>query len=153
MAKVSEFLGRLQSCRKAGDGKWIACCPAHPDKSPSLGVKVVGDKVLVHCFAGCEVADIVAAVGMELSDLMPDRLEGFVSRAGHVPKFSAYDLFPAMAEKALFIEFAMGQMLGQLDAGGIAVSGEWRGRIEAARDGIRAMVSEAGMAKAWRPKK
>jgi len=29
--------------------------------------------VLIHCFAGCPVHDVVAAIGMELSDLFPPR--------------------------------------------------------------------------------
>jgi hypothetical protein len=32
--------------------------------------------LLVHCFAGCAPAEILAAVGLELSDLFPDKPEG-----------------------------------------------------------------------------
>ena len=68
----------LQSCnkvRETGHGKWIACCPAHEDRSPSLAIKECGDgRVLVHCFAGCEVEDVLASVGLQFPDLMPERI-------------------------------------------------------------------------------
>ena len=34
-------------------------CPAHDDKNPSLSVKQDGDRLLLHCFAGCEYEAIV----------------------------------------------------------------------------------------------
>jgi hypothetical protein len=49
-----------------------ACCPAHDDISPSLSIREVDDgRILIHCFSGCEVHSVVAAVGLELSDLFP----------------------------------------------------------------------------------
>jgi protein tyrosine phosphatase len=48
----------------------MACCPAHNDKNPSLSIKETKDgDVLLHCFAGCGVDDVVAALGLEMSDL------------------------------------------------------------------------------------
>jgi len=68
----------LQSCdkvRDTGHGKWIACCPAHEDRSPSLAIKECSDgKVLLKCFAGCETEDVLAAVGMTFSDIMPEKV-------------------------------------------------------------------------------
>lgn len=69
------LLRRLERVRRAGRG-WSARCPAHEDRSASLSVaEGEGGRVLVHCFAGCPVADVVAAVGLELSDLFPPREE------------------------------------------------------------------------------
>jgi len=52
----------------------MACCPAHDDKTPSLSVsEAAGGHVLVYCFAGCEPSEILSSVGMQMSDLMPDR--------------------------------------------------------------------------------
>ena len=39
-------------------------CPAHDDRRPSLSVEQAGDKVLLNCFAGCETADVLEAVGL-----------------------------------------------------------------------------------------
>ena len=74
-SKLDSLLSRLAGVKKTGDGRYIAKCPAHSDKSPSLAITQVDEKILLHCFAGCAVNDVLAAVGMELSDLFPD-LEG-----------------------------------------------------------------------------
>ena len=55
------------------NGQRIAQCPAHEDRMPSMTVKAAADgKVLIHCHAGCDVRDIVAALGLSESDLFPD---------------------------------------------------------------------------------
>lgn len=56
--------------RRAGAGKWSARCPAHPDRSPSLSIQEGRDgRVLVHCFAGCEPADVLSALGLTWKDV------------------------------------------------------------------------------------
>ena len=75
IAPIQAFLGRLDRVRPAGDGKWYARCPAHDDKGPSLSVRDTGERVLVHCFAGCDPEDILSAVDLKWSDLYPDRDE------------------------------------------------------------------------------
>lgn len=55
---------------------FTAQCPHHPDGRPSLSVDDKGDRVMMHCFAGCNTDDIVADLGLELSDLFdgePDK--------------------------------------------------------------------------------
>lgn len=57
-------------------GEFKACCPAHDDNTPSLSIKETEDgTLLLKCWAGCEVLEIVHAVGLELSDLFPQRYE------------------------------------------------------------------------------
>jgi hypothetical protein len=69
---TERLLARLEKARANGRDRWMACCPAHGDSSPSLSIKEAEDgRVLVHCFAGCEVGDVVAAVGLTLADLFP----------------------------------------------------------------------------------
>jgi hypothetical protein len=71
---ADRLLDRLEGVRKAGRG-WIARCPAHADRSASLSISEGDDgRVLLHDFAGCEVADVLAAVGLTLADLFPDRV-------------------------------------------------------------------------------
>ena len=70
------LLSRLQAVRKTGNDRWIARCPAHADKSPSLSVReVTGGRTLVHCFVGCDVEEVLAAVGLQLHDLFPPRVD------------------------------------------------------------------------------
>jgi hypothetical protein len=66
---AAEFAELLQA-RPIGAGRWAARCPAHQDRSPSLSVREGDDgRVLVHCFAGCPLTDILAKVGLSIRDL------------------------------------------------------------------------------------
>jgi hypothetical protein len=68
---TDEFLERFgESVRPTGRDRWQACCPAHDDRTPSLAIsaKANGDR-LIHCHAGCDAADVLAAAGLELRDL------------------------------------------------------------------------------------
>lgn len=69
---AEEFLHHLGGVRSRGPGKWSAQCPAHTDKSPSLSIREVGDRILLHCFSGCKPEEIVAALGLEMRDLFTD---------------------------------------------------------------------------------
>jgi hypothetical protein len=63
----------LDGVRARGAGKWSARCPAHADKSPSLSLREGDDgRLLLHCFAGCTVDEITAALGLRVSDLFTD---------------------------------------------------------------------------------
>lgn len=69
---VDEFLARLEGLRKSGPDRWMALCPGHADRNPSLSVRVLPDGViLVRCHAGCEMAHVVGAMGLCASDLFP----------------------------------------------------------------------------------
>lgn len=56
-------------CESRG-GKWsvtrgMACCPAHDDRTPSLGVSLGRQAILFHCFAGCDQQSVLAALASE----------------------------------------------------------------------------------------
>ena len=63
-------------CETRG-GKWpgtkgMACCPAHDDRTPSLGVTLGRKAILFHCFAGCDQQAVLAALvreGLDASTL------------------------------------------------------------------------------------
>lgn len=66
---IEELLPRLEAVRRSSRG-YVARCPAHPDRSPSLSLREGDDgRILVYCFAGCSVQDVCAALGIEISDL------------------------------------------------------------------------------------
>ncbi len=70
MSAAQRFLERLVGVKQTGGGRWIARCPAHEDRSPSLSIRETDDgRVLVHDFGGCETGNVLAAVGLELKDL------------------------------------------------------------------------------------
>lgn len=65
--------GGLMGLRKCGAG-YLALCPAHDDHTPSLSIGHSDDgHILLHCWAGCETRDVVAALGLRWSDLFPTR--------------------------------------------------------------------------------
>ena len=66
---VEVLLDRLDGVRRAGPNSWMARCPAHPDRNPSLSVSVKGGRVLVHCFAGCHPDAVLGAVDLTWKDL------------------------------------------------------------------------------------
>jgi hypothetical protein len=70
---AAALLDRLEAVKATGPGRWVARCPAHEDRSPSLSIREIDDRVLIHCFAGCAAADVLAAVGFRLSDLFENR--------------------------------------------------------------------------------
>ncbi len=53
----------LLHAKQQGDG-WLACCPAHNDKTPSLSIKQKDNSrdVILHCFAGCDFLDILRSL-------------------------------------------------------------------------------------------
>lgn len=69
--RAEAIVGRCGGGREGKDG-WMVPCPAHDDRSPSLSIKADGDKVLLHCFAGCEKTAIVAAIAIDMRDLFVD---------------------------------------------------------------------------------
>lgn len=71
---VMNLLNRLDGVKDNGRNKWLAKCPAHKDKRPSLSVRDADSgAVLVKCWTGCTVAEIAGAVGLDVSELFPPR--------------------------------------------------------------------------------
>ena len=71
---AENLLSRLDKVRKTGADSWVACCPAHNDKSPSMTVKELADgRVLMHCFAECAPEEILGAVGLTFDALFPPK--------------------------------------------------------------------------------
>ena len=62
---------RAAGCNpKRSGGGWTSRCPAHDDRNPSLKVDAAADGVcLLKCHAGCNAADVAAALGLTLADL------------------------------------------------------------------------------------
>src|SRR5215472_13401072 len=67
---VAYLVLRLDA-KRSGRG-WIAKCPAHDDRKPSLSISEGNDgRVLLKCLAGCDTHDVLAALGMTWRDLFP----------------------------------------------------------------------------------
>ena len=57
----AEAVAKALGGRRAGRG-WVAHCPAHNDRHPSLSIDMRGGKLLFFCRAGCAQAALVAAL-------------------------------------------------------------------------------------------
>jgi hypothetical protein len=84
MSQIEQLLGFLSRVRQTGRGRWIACCPAHDDVSPSMSLRETDDGViLLHCFAGCSAHEITAAIGLDMANLFPQRDEQHFHKGKH----------------------------------------------------------------------
>lgn len=70
-SKIDDVLSKLQGVKRSGSG-YMALCPAHDDKRPSLSVTEKDGKILLHCFAGCSLDAILAGLEIDTSDLFAD---------------------------------------------------------------------------------
>ncbi len=85
MPNADVLLERLGNVRPNGSGRWSARCPNHQDRSSSLSVREVEDRILINCFAGCKTADVLAAINLEFKDLFdtPERPYQFTRETEH----------------------------------------------------------------------
>lgn len=107
---IGDLLNRLERVRRMGGNRWIACCPAHGDRHPSLNIRLTDDDtILLVCRSGgCSAHDIVSAVGMNLTDLFPK------TDRHHAPRqkypFSAREILAAMVPESFCIALIGKQM-------------------------------------------
>jgi hypothetical protein len=61
-AMAAETIAKALGGRKTSSG-WVARCPAHHDRTPSLSISTGKDgKVLLRCFAGCDQSKVIDAL-------------------------------------------------------------------------------------------
>ena len=136
---AANLLDRLDKVRRTGDGRWIACCPAHEDRTPSLSIRETDDgTVLVHCFSGCGAADVLGAVGMNLAALFPDRPGDHRRKARRGQRHVPADVLACIARDAVLVMIAaedvrQGKALSDDDADKLSRASERLRR--AAREG------------------
>lgn len=119
---LDNLLSRLDKV-KGRNGNFIACCPAHGDRNPSMTIKETEDgKILMHCFAGCSVQEIAGAIGFDLTDLFPptDRPEYGDKRQSRKPRFLASDLLKVISYEATIVavaalDLSRGKPLSEVD--------------------------------------
>ena len=134
---VDNLLSRLDGVRATGRGRWIARCPAHADRHPSLSVRVLDNGWLVlKCHAQCATLDVLTAIGLEWDALFPDKLEGHAVKGERRP-FPASDVLRVIGFEALVVAVAAGTL-----AAGATLTDEDRARLRVAagrlQEGARA---------------
>lgn len=72
MTAADNLLHRLVGLRQTAPDRWVARCPSHDDRGPSLSIRQTGDRLLLRCFAGCTAVDVVGALGLTLRHLFDE---------------------------------------------------------------------------------
>ncbi|MFI8751256.1 CHC2 zinc finger domain-containing protein [Vreelandella lionensis] len=138
---VYAILDRLDKVKENGPGRWLACCPAHQDRSPSLAVRETSDgTILMKCFAGCPTGDVLAAIGLELKDLFPQRdNDAYTASKRPGERWVPRDVLAAVAREALIALLA-----AEAVHSGTLLSDDDRNRLAVAAGRLRAAAKEVG---------
>src|SRR5262245_4511545 len=72
MRTVVESLVARLGAKRCGRG-WLARCPAHDDRKPSLSIREGAEgRILLKCHAGCNTNDVLATLGLAPRDLFAE---------------------------------------------------------------------------------
>lgn len=137
--KAELLLSRLEKVRTAGRDRWMARCPAHHDGTPSLSVRALDDgRMLLYCYAGCDVQAVLGAIGLQFSDLYPDQSLGCGLKGSVDRLITARQGLEIVAKESLLVAvFAADQAQGKL------LSESDRSRLMPAAGRIHAAYREA----------
>lgn len=139
-ANLDDILGRLRKVR-GRNGSWVACCPAHEDRNPSMTVRETPDgRILMHCFAGCSIGDITGALGVDMSDLFPPRPDPVRPIKPERRRFMASDLLKVIEFEATIVALCAHDL-----AQGRTLSAHDRERLMLAKDRITEALDAAGV--------
>ena len=95
-------------------------------------------RVLLHCFGGCATQDVLDAVGLDWSDLMPPRL--IADRPGSVrPSFDAWTAIRCCCDDLLLAAVIIGDV-----SRGIALTSDRRLQLSAIAGRLRAAAEIVG---------
>lgn len=90
-SNLEHLLNKFEIRANRGN-RYSAICPAHDDRNPSLSITDDGDKLLIHCFAGCSTEDILNAVGMDMKDLFVDNNQySYYKKTKIIATYKYYD--------------------------------------------------------------
>lgn len=109
--KTELILSRLSGVKNTGRDKWLALCPSHDDRSPSLSIKQIDDRILIRCFAGCGYLDVLAAIGLDASALFPDKVSNPSEKKKPAPRFNKAELFDIAISEAGILALGWNDLL------------------------------------------
>lgn len=133
------FLSRVEGVKRTGPGRWIFRVPTRKDKRPSGSAKELKDgRLLIHDFAGDSAVDILAAVGLTLTDLYPERLTDHAGRDRR--SFLATDALRCVAFEAIVVAAAAAML-----ATGDPLSPHDRERLLVAAERLSSAARTAGL--------
>lgn len=66
---LNEIISRFNGVKSIGENSYQVQCPAHKDDKASLTISEEDNKILMHCHAGCDLNNILNAIGLQEKDL------------------------------------------------------------------------------------
>ena len=136
---VDRVLERLPDAKPSGRDRWRTWCRACGGNTSALSIGLgADDTVLLKCWKGCSVEEVLGAIGLEMHDLFPERLTGSppMRRRGLLSAVQALNL--------LHDEVQLIALAGSNIAHGVELTDADRdrvlqaaGRIAYLRDGVR----------------
>jgi hypothetical protein len=146
---VARVLSRVQGAKPNGRG-WLARCPAHDDRTPSLSIGQGDDgRALLKCHAGCELRAITAALNLEERELFPPK-EGAYPPRQPAPERNAPRQFATAKDAADAYRATMGRESARWcyrDASGEPIGLVLRWNLE---DGSKTIRPAWRIGNAWR---
>jgi len=102
---TESILSRLQKVRKIGQNRWVACCPAHNDRTPSLQISETQEgKILIKDFGqDCDIGQIMSAIGLNISDLFPENTKSQYYAPTKRARFDAAHILQCLAQDTRFV--------------------------------------------------
>lgn len=135
---IGKLLSRFPNAKETAPGQYLMPCSAHADRTPSLSVRECSDgTLLLNCFAGCTASEILAAIGLELSDLFPDSGRSYSApKSRFERRIHPADALRAIDQEALTVSVIASDMLkyGEIDVDSRQRLAVAVGRISGARE-------------------
>ena len=141
MRPIDAVLARLDNPKSTGRDRWRSICPSCGGSNASafsIGIRD-DDAVLLTCHKGCDIGQVVAAMGLDLADLFP-RADG--PGSGRVPLKRRAMLSARQAIDLLEVEFMLVWTAAFNLANGHALTPDDLDRLAVASQCIRAAIDE-----------
>lgn len=136
MNAAAAILDRLARVKAGKPGSWMAACPCCESRRgrPLAVTETADGRVLIHAFCGCETGDVLARIGLELTDLFDQPLTAAVKpTAARVP---AHEVLLALSHEANTVAMIASDLLSKADANQYARLAQAVQRISHASDYI-----------------
>lgn len=138
MSSLESLVSRLNKAKCSGADRWMAECPSHSDRTASLSIRGLHDgRILIHCFAGCDVGEILGAIGLTVNDLFPKRMPDAQPEARPFP---ATDVLRALAFESKIVSIVAADIVR-----GVVLDAKTKERVLLATQRINAGLDAAGV--------
>lgn len=105
---ADRFLPLLRKVKPTGQGRWIACCPCHDDKTPSMTITEADDSVLMNCFGcGANGKDVCETLGIDPMELFG---KDFITGEYKKPRVPAADILRCLDFEVMFLQCVTNQL-------------------------------------------